>query len=1043
MALRYETWAHPGIHPLVQHRYHAGRMRSALGCRHPGDVAGGEVEEDLGLPDALVDHQRAVAGVEAVELELLAQLGEAVGVVEHLLQRAAGVVLPHQQQHRGGDPVGVGDRGALGEQLGLLVRAAAEQRPVERLQPLGLVPVGADVVGHRDHRERRPPAFRHRADGLQGEVAAPGGTGDHHPLRVGHAARDQVVPSGDHVLDLRPAGVALEGVLPLLAVPGRAAVVDQRDRVAVVDPGLHLRAEAVGVVVGRAAVDQHHRRRGAAAGRDRQEAVHLVARRVGERPALVGDPGRGALPGRAQHGVAAAEDAHLGRERPGRPAVPDRAVGPDASPGDRAGLVVEPLERTAGQTQPVQLVTAHVGVDQQERAAVGPPVGDLHVTGQVYGQVRARPGDRVPDRRAQPAGALVQDGEAAVAGHRREGHGVEGVALAVPQVGHGPEAVDVEGAQRGAQVVAVLGVVDHQQPAVPGEGGQVDGLLVPVQLDAVAAELADADAEAVPVGQAEGDPALGAEREPGAPGRPDAGQQRGRLAAGERLQLPVPDLVAFVVLEPDHPGPVGRDRPRHHPGGMVGDLPVRPGDPVPGVHLPRAGEVGGVHQTVGLVDPPARQGQGGCTETLLPAGLGHAPDGTCRQPWSARPRRSGRRGGRLDLLRSCDRCPRFDPSFRPRVDSRPVAARDPTPRAPQIPRTIAEEVLVSHRARSLAVALTGILAVASLVTRPALADDKRSDLSRTRDRLGQVEAVLRNARADAVAVDAALAEAQRATAEGQLRLGAARTQLAAARQRRVLAEQALRRVSAEVDGLRRQIDARARNVYITGGSADLAVLIDPEHLPDLVDRAVTLDYVAASGASTMARLRGGQRQATWLRARMAAAERDSRAAADAVATEVAGLRQVQAVRERAKTTLDAKLSRLAGQAASLRARSDELRRLIRQEEEARRRAAAARSPIQAPSVGRGAGGRCDLSGTSPAELWIIMHESGGYPTADNPTSTAFGLGQLLLGNRILYLGNDYATIDCGKQLFAFRAYVRDRYGTAQAAQAFWQANGWY
>jgi len=25
----------------------------------------------------------------------------------------------------------------------------------------------------------------------------------------------------------------------------------------------------------------------------------------------------------------------------------------------------------------------------------------------------------------------------------------------------------------------------------------------------------------------------------------------------------------------------------------------------------------------------------------------------------------------------------------------------------------------------------------------------------------------------------------------------------------------------------------------------------------------------------------------------------------------------------------------------------------------------------------------------------------------------------------------------------FRAYVRDRYGTAENAQAFWQANGWY
>ncbi|MGH2816500.1 MAG: hypothetical protein ACRDLC_15230, partial [Actinomycetota bacterium] len=91
----------------------------------------------------------------------------------------------------------------------------------------------------------------------------------------------------------------------------------------------------------------------------------------------------------------------------------------------------------------------------------------------------------------------------------------------------------------------------------------------------------------------------------------------------------------------------------------------------------------------------------------------------------------------------------------------------------------------------------------------------------------------------------------------------------------------------------------------------------------------------------------------------------------------------------------------------------------------------------------GSGRRCDLSGTSAAERWIIMRESSGDPTADNPTSTAFGLGQLLLGNRILYLGEAYATTDCGRQLWAFRAYVRDRYGTAARAKAFWQANGWY
>jgi hypothetical protein len=99
-----------------------------------------------------------------------------------------------------------------------------------------------------------------------------------------------------------------------------------------------------------------------------------------------------------------------------------------------------------------------------------------------------------------------------------------------------------------------------------------------------------------------------------------------------------------------------------------------------------------------------------------------------------------------------------------------------------------------------------------------------------------------------------------------------------------------------------------------------------------------------------------------------------------------------------------------------------------------------------PARPDGAGGhpeRCDLSGTSAAERWIILRESSGDPTADNPTSTAFGLGQLLLGNRILYLGQQYATTDCGRQLWAFRAYVRDRYGTAEQAKAFWQANGWY
>lgn len=82
-------------------------------------------------------------------------------------------------------------------------------------------------------------------------------------------------------------------------------------------------------------------------------------------------------------------------------------------------------------------------------------------------------------------------------------------------------------------------------------------------------------------------------------------------------------------------------------------------------------------------------------------------------------------------------------------------------------------------------------------------------------------------------------------------------------------------------------------------------------------------------------------------------------------------------------------------------------------------------------------------GLSPAEAWIIQHESSGRTNAQNPTSTAFGLGQLLLANRKKYLGADYATTDPNKQLAAFRAYVRDRYGDANRAMQFWRAKGWY
>lgn len=80
--------------------------------------------------------------------------------------------------------------------------------------------------------------------------------------------------------------------------------------------------------------------------------------------------------------------------------------------------------------------------------------------------------------------------------------------------------------------------------------------------------------------------------------------------------------------------------------------------------------------------------------------------------------------------------------------------------------------------------------------------------------------------------------------------------------------------------------------------------------------------------------------------------------------------------------------------------------------------------------------------------WVIGKETGGTwdTTAKNPNSTAFGLGQLLEGNRKRFgsqLGYDPDTTDFNEQLGMFKAYVTERYGTPAKARKFWEQHGWY
>ncbi len=68
------------------------------------------------------------------------------------------------------------------------------------------------------------------------------------------------------------------------------------------------------------------------------------------------------------------------------------------------------------------------------------------------------------------------------------------------------------------------------------------------------------------------------------------------------------------------------------------------------------------------------------------------------------------------------------------------------------------------------------------------------------------------------------------------------------------------------------------------------------------------------------------------------------------------------------------------------------------------------------------------------------------PTAQNPTSSAFGVWQGLYPTRVKYgakVGVDPNTTDINEQIAMFRVYVDERYGDAGKALAFHKANNWY
>lgn len=78
--------------------------------------------------------------------------------------------------------------------------------------------------------------------------------------------------------------------------------------------------------------------------------------------------------------------------------------------------------------------------------------------------------------------------------------------------------------------------------------------------------------------------------------------------------------------------------------------------------------------------------------------------------------------------------------------------------------------------------------------------------------------------------------------------------------------------------------------------------------------------------------------------------------------------------------------------------------------------------------------------SSPTQMACLIplweRESGWSPTSDNPTSSAYGIPQILgLKART---GDDYQA-----QVRAGLSYIKHRYGTPCSAWEFWQNHRWY
>ena len=232
--------------------------------------------------------------------------------------------------------------------------------------------------------------------------------------------------------------------------------------------------------------------------------------------------------------------------------------------------------------------------------------------------------------------------------------------------------------------------------------------------------------------------------------------------------------------------------------------------------------------------------------------------------------------------------------------------------------------------------------------------------------LKKVRATLADAKSDAKKLAAALDRANGALDQAENELAQAEQFRLDAHARGVRATAALADATERVERLRRILGDRARGIYIGGDPAGLAALVQSGKADQLLGQVAILDHLARESNNSLADLVVAQQDYALARSALSEAEADARKASAQISRKIDQALELRDLRVEAKDALDDRDPAARG----------------------RGRGAAGDPPAAPAAPGRSGPRRRQVQpvGTSDAEYFIIMKESGGDPTADNPRS---------------------------------------------------------